>query len=127
MKLSSPMLIAHRGGSLEAPENTLSAFRHAIAIGAKYVELDVQLSRDGVLVVIHDETLDRTTNGAGPVGAYSYEELRRLDAGSHFGRQYGGETNPTLREVLELCASEDMGVVVELKSPALYVGLVEKT
>ena len=58
-----PMLIAHRGGSLEAPENTLAAFRHAIEVGAKYVELDVQMSKDGVLVVIHDDTLDRTTNG----------------------------------------------------------------
>jgi glycerophosphoryl diester phosphodiesterase len=122
-----PMLIAHRGGSLEAPENTLASFRHAIEVGAKYVELDVQMSKDGVLVVIHDDTLDRTTNGTGPVGDYTYDELKKLDAGSHFAPEYSGETIPTLRGVLELCASANVGVVIEIKSPHLYPGMVEKT
>lgn len=122
-----PMLIAHRGGSLEAPENTLASFRHAINVGAEYVELDVQMSKDGVLVVIHDETLDRTTNGSGSIGDYTYAELKKLDAGSHFAPEYRGETIPTLRDVLELCASAGVGVVLELKSPHLYAGLVEKT
>jgi glycerophosphoryl diester phosphodiesterase len=122
-----PMLIAHRGGSLEAPENTLAAFRHAIEVGAKYVELDVQMSKDGVLVVIHDDTLDRTTNGTGPVGAYTYDELEKLDAGSHFASDYSNETIPTLRSVLELCAHAGVGVVIEIKSPHLYPGMVEKT
>lgn len=125
MKL--PMLIAHRGGSLEAPENTLAAFRHAIQLGMRFVELDVQMTADGELVVIHDETVDRTTNGHGPVAAYTLEELRKLDAGSHFGVQFAGERIPTLREVLEMCTDAWVGVVVELKSPALYPGLVEKT
>jgi glycerophosphoryl diester phosphodiesterase len=122
-----PMLIAHRGGSLEAPENTLASFRHAIEVGAKYVELDVQMSKDGVLVVIHDDTLDRTTNGMGSVGEHTYDELKKLDAGSHFAPEYSGETIPTLREVLELCAGADVGVVIEIKSPHLYPGMVEKT
>lgn len=121
-----PILIAHRGGSLEAPENTLASFRHAIAIGMRYVELDVQMSRDGELVVIHDETLDRTTNGHGPVGDYTLDELRKFDAGSHFGSQFAGEHIPTLREVMELCLEAGVGVVVEIKSPQLYPGMVEK-
>jgi glycerophosphoryl diester phosphodiesterase len=121
-----PMLIAHRGGSLEAPENTLAAFRHAIEVGAKFVELDVQMSKDGVLVVIHDDTLDRTTNGTGPVGEHTYDELGKLDAGSHFAPDYSKETIPTLRAVLELCAHAGVGVVIEIKSPHLYPGMVEK-
>lgn len=122
-----PMIIAHRGGSREAPENTLAAFRNAIRVGAKFVELDVQLSSDGEMVVIHDDTVDRTTNGSGPVGALTFEELRRLDAGSHFGPQFKGEKIPTLREVLDLCVESKVGVVIEIKSPHLYPGLVEKT
>ncbi|MEP6774813.1 MAG: glycerophosphodiester phosphodiesterase family protein, partial [Chloroflexota bacterium] len=121
-----PMLIAHRGGSLEAPENTLAAFRHAIEVGAKFVELDVQMSKDGVLVVIHDDTLDRTTNGTGPVGEHTYDELEKLDAGSHFAPDYSKETIPPLRAVLELCAHAGVGVVIEIKSPHLYPGMVEK-
>jgi glycerophosphoryl diester phosphodiesterase len=122
-----PLLIAHRGGSLEVPENTLAAFRHAIDLGMKFVELDVQMSSDGELMVIHDETIDRTTGGHGAVGSYTFEELRKLDAGSHFGPQFAGERIPTLREVLELCTDAGVGVVVEIKSPELYPGMVEKT
>jgi glycerophosphoryl diester phosphodiesterase len=124
---AGPIIIAHRGGSLEAPENTLASFRHAISIGAKYVELDVQMTSDGEMVVIHDDTLDRTTDGSGPVGALTFVELRRLDAGSHFGPQFKGERIPTLREVLDLCVDAGVGVVIELKSPQLYPGLVDKT
>jgi glycerophosphoryl diester phosphodiesterase len=122
-----PILIAHRGGSLEVPENTLAAFRHAIELGMPLVELDVQMSRDGELVVIHDETVDRTTGGHGLVSAFSLKELRKLDAGSHFAPQFAGERIPTLREVLELCTGSGVGVVVELKSPGIYPGMVEKT
>ncbi len=125
-RATRPMLIAHRGGSLEAPENTLAAFRHAVSVGAKYVELDVQMSSDGALVIIHDDTLDRTTTGSGPVGDRTFEELRQLDAGSHFAPEYAGERIPTLREVLDLCLDADVGVVIELKSPPLYPGMVEK-
>jgi glycerophosphoryl diester phosphodiesterase len=121
-----PMRIAHRGGSLEAPENTMAAFRHAIEIGMRYVELDVQMSSDGELVVLHDETVDRTTDGHGAVGDLTLTQIRALDAGAHFGPQFVGERIPTLREVLELCADAGVGVVVEIKSPALYPGMVEK-
>ena len=122
----TPMLIAHRGGSLEAPENTMAAFRHAISLGMRSVELDVQLSRDGELVVIHDETLDRTTDGTGAVIEHTFEELRGLDAGVKFGPQFAGERIPTLREVLDLCVSEGVGVAIELKSPHINVGMEEK-
>ena len=104
----------------------MAAFRHAIAVGARFVELDVQMSSDGELVVIHDETLDRTTNGSGPVGALTFEELQQLDAGSHFDPEYAGERIPTLREVLELCVPEGVGVIIELKSPGIYKGMEEK-
>src|SRR4051794_41111249 len=104
--MTAPLLIAHRGGAGEAPENTLAAFRRSLAMGITWFELDVQSTRDGALVVIHDETIDRTTNGTSPVASLLFEEIRRLDAGSHFGPEYAGEKVPTLREVLELCAGE---------------------
>lgn len=71
-------VVAHRGGALEAPENTVAAVRHAVAIGAQWIEVDVHLTRDGVPVVLHDETLDRTTDGVGPVSALTLDELRRV-------------------------------------------------
>jgi glycerophosphoryl diester phosphodiesterase len=122
----SPLLIAHRGGALEVPENTMSAFRHAVSVGMRMVELDVQMTVDGELVVIHDETVDRTTNGTGPVGSFTLEELQKLDAGSNFHPRYAGEHIPTLREVFDLCVPAGVGVVVEIKHPELYPGLEEK-
>jgi len=91
---------AHRGASSTAPENTLAAFRAAEAAGAAGLELDVHLSADGVPVVIHDETVDRTTDGHGPVAALTLGQLRQLDAGSWFAPEFAGETLPTLEEVL---------------------------
>ncbi|MCD4688775.1 MAG: hypothetical protein K8R55_05510 [Desulfuromonadaceae bacterium] len=91
---------AHRGASALAPENTLAAFRMAEAAGADGLELDVQLSGDGVPVVLHDETLDRTSDGQGPVAKIPLGELKRLDAGSWFSTAFTGETIPTLQEVL---------------------------
>jgi glycerophosphoryl diester phosphodiesterase len=91
---------AHRGASVEAPENTLAAFAAAEAAGADGIELDVHLSRDGVPVVIHDATVDRTTNGRGAVDRLRLDDLRRLDAGSWFSPQFAGEPVPTLEEVL---------------------------
>src|SRR3990172_9877913 len=96
----APVVIAHRGASGSCPENTLAAFRRAAALGADMIELDVQLTRDGEVVVIHDWTLDRTTSGTGPVRACSLAELRRLDAGAWFDAAFAGERVPTLGEVL---------------------------
>lgn len=128
MKMPSggPFIIAHRGGSLEAPENTMASFKHAVDVGAKFVELDVQMSSDGELVIIHDDTLERTTIGSGPVGDYTLAELQEVDAGVKKGEQWKGEKIPTLRAVLDLCVGAGVGVVIELKSPHLYPGMVEK-
>ncbi len=92
--------IGHRGASGNFPENTLSSFRAAIESGADMCELDVQMTRDGVAVVIHDETVDRTSDGHGPVAAMTLAELKRLDAGAWFDRKFAGERIPTLDEVL---------------------------
>lgn len=94
--------IAHRGASGRFPENTLSAFRAAIDAGAQMCELDVEGSSDGAIVVIHDETVDRTTDGRGAVRAMTFDELKRLDAGIRFGNEFKGERIPTLAEVLAL-------------------------
>jgi len=116
--------IAHRGASGTFPENTLSAFRAAIDAGAVMCELDVQLSRDGAVVVIHDETVDRTTDGKGEVAQLSLEELKRLDAGAKFkgtikaGTLKGAERIPTLDEVFAVTRGK-CGLNIELKAGGL--------
>jgi glycerophosphoryl diester phosphodiesterase len=108
--------IAHRGASGSFPENTLSAFRAAIDAGARMCELDVQLTRDGAVVVIHDETVDRTTDGTGAVAGLTLAELRRLDAGAKFkGGAHRGERIPTLDEVFTATAGR-CGLNIELKA-----------
>jgi glycerophosphoryl diester phosphodiesterase len=105
-------VIAHRGASGTAPENTLAAFQRAEALGAHMIELDVQLSRDAEVVVFHDTRLERTTNGRGAVGERTLAALRRLDAGAWFAPRFVGERVPTLVEVLRAVA---LPVNVELK------------
>jgi glycerophosphoryl diester phosphodiesterase len=100
-QLSPPTIFAHRGSSIQAPENTISAFELAISQNADAIELDAKLSADGQVVVIHDQTLDRTTNGSGKVMETSLATLKELDAGSWFGMQFTGEPIPTLEEVFE--------------------------
>ncbi len=97
----APLILGHRGASAYAPENTLAAFERALALGADGFELDVALSADGVPVVIHDDRVDRTTDGRGAVADLSLAELGRLDAGypQRFGRQFSGERLPTLEAV----------------------------
>src|SRR5688572_25954308 len=100
MTTSALMVIAHRGASSYAPENTLAAFDLALEMEARHIELDVDLTRDGHIVVIHDHTVDRTTNGSGPVPSHTLATLRSLDAGAWFGAQFAGERIPTFDEVL---------------------------
>jgi len=95
------LLWAHRGASLEAPENTLAAFALAEQQGADGIELDVQLSRDGVPLIIHDDTLERTSTGRGRVDRASWSDLQQLDAGHWFAARYSGERLPSLAEVLD--------------------------
>ena len=107
------LVIAHRGASGTRPENTLVSFRHAEALGAHMVELDVQLSRDGAVVVIHDWTLSRTTSVRGRVATRTLAELEKLDAGAWFAPDYRGERIPTLQQVLDAIT---LPVNVELKA-----------
>lgn len=109
-----PLVVAHRGASGLAPENTLAAFQRAVELHTPALECDVHTSSDGVAVVLHDATLDRTTNGNGPVAEQSFEQIQRLDAGSWFGAAFAGERIPTLDEVLEVC-SERARLFIELK------------
>ena len=95
-------ICAHRGASDTHPENTLAAFREAIRLGAAMIEFDVALSADGKLVLIHDSTLDRTTNGTGPVSARTLEQLKTLDAGSWKAKRFAGAKVPTLDEALSM-------------------------
>jgi glycerophosphoryl diester phosphodiesterase len=99
-----PLVIAHRGDSAHRPENTLASFASALELGVDLVEMDVQLTRDGAVVVIHDASVDRTTDGSGRVGQLTLAELRRLSAGYplRFGSAYAGERVPTLAEALGL-------------------------
>ncbi|WP_413990617.1 glycerophosphoryl diester phosphodiesterase [Labrys okinawensis] len=110
-----PRVIGHRGAAAHAPENTLEAIRCAAAFGVEMVEVDVQLTRDEVPVIIHDDTLDRTTTGTGPVFERSWKEIRELDAGASFGRAFAGEHIPTLHDVLALCRELKLGLNVEIK------------
>jgi glycerophosphoryl diester phosphodiesterase len=96
-----PVVFAHRGASRHAPENTLAAFELAIHLGAPAIELDVKLTGDREVVVLHDPTLDRTTDGKGPLSAHTLAAVKQLDAGSYFSSQFRSEKVPTLREVFD--------------------------
>lgn len=96
-----PTIFAHRGASLHAPENTLAAFKLAVEQGADAIELDAKLSADGQVVVMHDDSVDRTTNGTGRIKSLTLSELQQLDAGSKFNPSFHKETIPSLAEVFE--------------------------
>lgn len=110
-----PAVIGHRGAAAHAPENTLASIRKAHELGAGWVEFDVKLTRDGVAILIHDDRLERTTDGRGRVRDWTASEIRTLDAGSWFAPGFAGEPVPTLRDALELCAALGLGINVEIK------------
>jgi glycerophosphoryl diester phosphodiesterase len=125
---SAPLLAAHRGGSLLWPENSLLAFRNAVALGADFIEFDVHLSRDGGVMVIHDATLDRTTTGSGPVKDRTVAELKALRLTDRSGA-VTQETVPTLDEVVAVAAQGGRRMLLEIKvdpSKARYPGIEEK-
>ena len=109
-------VIGHRGASAYAPENTLSSFRLAKELKADWFELDVTLTKDGQVLVIHDDKLDRTTNGKGKAGAKTLAELKQLDAGSWKDPKFAGEKLPTLAEALDLAKELKIGVYIEIKN-----------
>lgn len=108
------LVIAHRGFSGSAPENTMAAFNKAIDAGAEMIELDVHLTSDAEVVVIHDDSLERTTNGSGRVADYTFHELEKFDAGSWFSEEFRGEKIPSLSQVLTL-SKERIFVNIEIK------------
>lgn len=122
-------VIAHRGVSGSYPENTLSAFQAAIDVQAEIVELDVSISKDGIPVVVHDKTVDRTTDFEGEVQSFSVEELKKMEVGAWFSEEFRGEEFPTLRESLELM-KDQIAVNIEIKSEAvtdeINGGIVDK-
>lgn len=119
-------IFAHRGYSGKYPENTMVAFKKALECGVDGIELDVQLTKDGEVVIIHDETIDRTTTGKGFVADYTYEELEKFDASFKF-KDLGFNKIPTLREYFQLVKDYDIVTNVELKTGInQYLGIEEK-
>jgi len=121
----STAIIAHRGASSLAPQNTLSAFQLAIDVGADYLELDVRMSSDDSLMVIHDATVDATTDGSGTVNSKTYAQLRALDAGSWFGPGFIGEQIPTLHEALSMAKNNGSKVCVEIKQTGIQTAVLD--
>ena len=123
-----PYIIAHRGISAKAPENTLAAFQRAVDVsGIDMIELDVRLTKDEQVIVLHDRTLQRTSTGNGPARNYTLAEIKRFDAGSWFHPAFVGERVPTLEEVLQLVQGK-LWVDIEIKSDWLHgepAGLLE--
>lgn len=122
--LPGTVILAHRGASRAAPENTLAAFALALTQGADGIEFDVHATADGHLVVIHDDAVDRTTNGSGPVARLTLAQVRSLDAGGWFDPRFAGEKVPLLEEVLEL-ARGHLLVDIELKAPGIEAQVVK--
>jgi len=116
LNLAKPWMIAHRGASAHAPENTMAAFRRAVEMGVSFIETDLQLSRDARLVAIHDPSVERTTNAQGLVKEYTLRELRELDAGSWFDPKFAGEKIPTLEEIIHFARETDVVFFLEVKS-----------
>ncbi len=127
-EIKFPIIFAHRGANQLAPENTLAAFQLAHDLGAQAFEFDVQLSKDLVPVVIHDETLERTTDGAGFVADKTFTQLKKLDAGSWFANEYSHETIPSFAEVLKRLIPWGAYLNVELKENQIGAkALVDQT
>lgn len=121
------IIIAHRGASGYAPENTIPAFKKALEMGAEGIELDVHLTKDGELVVIHDPVINRTSNGQGMIKDFTLDELKGFDFGSWFSDEFAGATIPTLEEVLCLIKGWDGLLNIEIKSgPIIYPDIERK-
>lgn len=121
------LVVGHRGAMGYRPENTFASYEHALELGADWIECDVHLSQDGVLTVIHDETLDRTTNGKGFVKDHTFAQLRELDAGGWFAPEYAGQRIPSLPELLDWATQRGTCVDVEIKNgPLYYFEIAEK-
>lgn len=115
MTLKIPQIIGHRGAAAYAPENTIEGIHTAADMGVEWVELDVKLTKDDVPIIFHDDVLDRTTNGTGPVAEKTLKELKELDAGSWFSEGFATVSIPTLEEVIDVLIEREMGLNLEIK------------
>lgn len=120
--IKKPVIIGHRGAAALAPENTLSSFKAAFEVGAEVVEMDVQRTKDGHLVIMHDDTVDRTTNGHGSIKDLTLEEIKKLDAGAWFSDKFKGEKVPTFEEVVSW-AKGKVKLDIEIKKSLQYPGI----
>ncbi len=121
-----PELVSHRGAAGLAPENTMVSVQTAVDLGARLIEVDVQRSADGVLLLMHDTTVDRTTDGTGAVANLSWAQIQELDAGSWFDPQFAGEPVPSLEELLTRQTEWPASLVLEAKDPELYPGMADE-
>ncbi|MDH3229033.1 MAG: glycerophosphodiester phosphodiesterase [Alphaproteobacteria bacterium] len=113
---SLPPVMGHRGAKGHAPENTLAGIEKAAALGCRWVEFDVKLTADNHIILMHDDELDRTTDGKGPVAGATLEEIRKLDAGRWFSADLTGEQVPTLDEAMQALAARGMSANIEIKA-----------
>jgi len=118
-----PYAIAHRGGAGLAPENTLAAISESISMGIKIVEVDLQRTSDGVLILLHDRNVERTTNGSGYISELTWEEVSQLDAGSYYSERFVDESIPALYSVLEIITDNNITLFLEVKNPSDYPGI----
>lgn len=129
MKIARPnqtfQIVAHRGLPEDYPENTLIAYKHALMLHIDMLEIDVHYTKDKQLVIIHDDTIDRTSNGKGKVKDYTLEELREFDFGVKRGYAFKGERIPTFDEVLDLVNNFSKKLLIEIKTPSQYPGIEE--
>ncbi|OCT15000.1 glycerophosphodiester phosphodiesterase [Paenibacillus pectinilyticus] len=121
--MHKPMVIGHRGAAGEAPENTMASFALALRQGAQAIELDVHITKDGEIVVCHDGTLNRTTNGSGHICEHNWQALQQLDAGSWFSEEFTGERIPLLSEVFDLVPR---GMLINVEVKHAYKGRMEQ-
>lgn len=121
-----PLIIAHRGAKAHAPENTMSSFQLAVESKADGVEFDIKLTKDGQIIIIHDLTVDRTTDGKGKVKDFSLSELQKLDAGKFFSEKYSGESIPLLSDVLKSLPSQFIINIEITNYGSLFDGLAKK-
>ena len=123
---AQPLIVAHRGASAYAPENTIAGFELAIELGADALELDLRQTKDSVLVALHDSDVDRTTNGKGNVKDLTFSELQKLDAGSWFDKEFSDQKIPSLQEVIDLLDDSTL-IIIELKEGnETYLGIEER-
>lgn len=124
--MNKPLVIAHRGASFYAPENTIVAYEKAVKMEADAIEIDVHKSKDGELIVCHDEKVDRTTNGKGYIKDLTVKEIKKLDAGNWFDEKYSTAKIPLLEEVLQFVKKENILLNIELKNGPIFYENIEE-